>query len=133
MKFPYKQYRNSISRPIIPIQLHYGKREFRYEALIDSGADVSLFDWEVGEDLGIDIRSGVPCEVLGVGGAISTYYLHKTTLVIGGVFYKAEVGFMGSANSQLVSYGILGQKGLFDKFLVGFDFLKEELTLRLRK
>ena len=133
MKFPYKQYRNSVRRPIIPIHLRHGARELQYEALVDSGADICLFDWEVGEGLGIDIKSGIPCEVLGVSGAISMYYLHKVTLAIGGVFYKAEIGFVGSASSPAISYGILGQKGLFDKFIVRFDFLKGELALKPRR
>ena len=30
-------------------------------------------------------------------------------------------------------FGILGQKGFFDKFVVNFDLVKEEIELKLRK
>lgn len=133
MKFPYKRYGGTVLRPVIPIRLRYGTRELQYEALVDSGADVSLFDWEIGEDLGIDIRGGVSYEVLGVGGGISLYYFHAVSLVIGGTSYKTNIGFAGNPTGQMTPYGIIGQKGLFDKFIIGFDLLKREVTLKLRK
>jgi hypothetical protein len=113
--------------------LCYGTRELQYEALVDSGADVSLFDWEIANDLGIEATRGTPCEVLGVGGGISVYYFHAVTLTIGDISHKTRVGFTGSPAGQTTPYGILGQRGLFDKFIVGFDLLREEITLKLRK
>lgn len=133
MKFPYKRYSGAILRPVIPIFMRHGVRKLQYEALVDSGADVSLFDWEIGDDLGINIRKGMPYQVLGVGGGIITYYFHAVSLVIGGISYKTRVGFTGNPTGQVTPYGIVGQKGLFDKFIVGFDLLKREIMLKLRR
>lgn len=133
MKFPYKQYSGSILRPVIPIVLGFRTRKVHFEALVDSGADLSLFDWEIGEDLGIDIMGGAPVEVLGVGGGISVFYFHSVFLTIGNTSYKTKIGFTGSPAGQVTPYGIVGQKGLFDKFIVGFDLLKKEITLKQRE
>lgn len=133
MKFPYKRYSGTILRPVIPILMRYGTRELQYEALVDSGADVSLFDWEIGADLGINIKRGISYEILGVGGGIVTYYFHFVSLAVDGILYRTKVGFTGNPTGQATPYGIVGQKGLFDKFIVGFDFLKREITLRERK
>ena len=32
-----------------------------------------------------------------------------------------------------MGYGVVGQRGFFDKFVVKFDFLKEEVELKERK
>ena len=61
-KFPLPQkskfFGSSILRPIIPVQISFGGRSLKYDVLIDSGADFCIFDAEIGEYLGIDIRSG---------------------------------------------------------------------------
>ena len=46
MKFKYKRY-GSISRPVIEITLKNQNKSVRYEVLIDSGADLCLFDEEI--------------------------------------------------------------------------------------
>ena len=133
MKFPYKRYHITFRRPVIPVVICYGTRELQYEALVDSGADVSLFDWEIANALGIKTTGGTPYEVLGVGGGISVYYFHTVVLTVGEVSYKTKIGFTGNPTGQTIPYGILGQRGFFDKFIVGFDLLQEEITLKLRK
>lgn len=133
MKFPYKRYDGDVLRPVVPIRLRHGTRELQYEALVDSGADVSLFDWEVGDDLGFEIGNGIPYEVLGVGGGLLVYYFHTVSLEIGGISYKTRVGFTGNPTGQASPYGIVGQRGLFDKFIVGFDLQEREITLKSRK
>lgn len=113
--------------------MRYKSEKLPYEVLVDSGADMSLFDWEIGDALGIEIKRGIPCEVLGVGGGISVYYLHTVILVVGGMSYKARVGFADNPSGQMIPYGIVGQRGFFDKFVVSFDLRKEEITLKPRK
>lgn len=58
MKFKYKKLAPGLIRPIIPITLHYHNQSVTYEALVDSGADMSMFPAQIGELLGIDIKSG---------------------------------------------------------------------------
>ncbi|MDZ4221420.1 MAG: hypothetical protein U1C18_00935, partial [Patescibacteria group bacterium] len=47
-----------ILRPIIPIEITIGAITVGYAALIDSGADFCIFDGELGELFGLDVRSG---------------------------------------------------------------------------
>ncbi|TSC74771.1 MAG: Uncharacterized protein G01um101430_765 [Parcubacteria group bacterium Gr01-1014_30] len=121
----------SILKPIIPIKIVAGKEEIEYAALIDSGADFCILDAEIGEYLGLNIKDGSRIEFGGIqerGGAEA--FLHKVTLNIGGWDYKVEVGFSYDIAKQ--GFGILGQKGFFDIFIVKFDYLKEEIELKPR-
>lgn len=67
MKFSYAKlllqhksefFGTSIARPVISIGISSEGNSIRYSALIDSGADFCIFDAEVGEYLGVDIRAG---------------------------------------------------------------------------
>jgi len=141
MKFPYLKlslpqrsefFESTILKPIIPLKISVEGEELRYAALIDSGADFCIFDAEIGEYLGLDIKSGKREEFGGIqerGGAEA--FLHNITINIGGWNYKTVVGF--SYDIAKHGFGILGQKGFFDIFVVKFDLLKEEIELKERK
>lgn len=58
MKFKYKNYGYGVIRPVIPIEIIYNKISVPHEVLIDSGADLCIFDAQIGEILGLDIASG---------------------------------------------------------------------------
>ena len=120
---------SSVLKPVIPIRIAFGEHSFQYEALIDSGADFSIFHEEIGEALGIDIASGWRLDFGGVQKTnAATAYLHEITLVIGGWPHKTVAGFSNDISEK--SYGILGQKGFFDIFSVKFDYQKEEIELK---
>ena len=131
MKFRYARY-GSILRPVIPIKVKYGGTEIGYEVLVDSGADLCLFDEEIGLALGIDIRRGKANEVFGVGGKSSLYYIHRVKIEVGGWEYEIDAGFMPNVSGRVIPYGLVGQKGFFDIFVVKFDLLKEEIELKER-
>jgi hypothetical protein len=119
----------SILKPIIPVGVAYGVQKVRYEALVDSGADFCIFNAEVGEYLGLDVRRGLRQAFSGIQHCEpSEVFFHEVTLNIGGWDYKAKIGF--SYDIAPSGYGILGQKGFFDKFSVRFDFSKEEIELK---
>ena len=132
MKFNYKRYSASTLRPVIPIKLKNKDLEIGYEVLVDSGADLCIFDAQVGEAIGIDIKKGKPQEVFGVGGKASIYYLHKVTIEVGGWSYEIKAGFMPNVAGRVMPYGIVGQNGFFDNFVVKFDLLKELVDLKRR-
>lgn len=121
----------ALLKPIIPVEIVYGGAKLRYAALIDSGADFCIFDGEVGEQLGIKVRSGSR-EIFGGiqerGGAEA--FLHKVVLNVGGCDYKTIVGF--SYDIAKHGFGILGQKGFFDMFSIKFDLTKEDIELKER-
>lgn len=130
MKFIYKRYGQHILRPVIPIELRYGHRSVPYEVLVDSGADINIFDAEIGVLAGIDVEGGKPCTLGGVTGAVENFYMHTVTLAVSGTTFRATVGFLPGMTR--FGYGVVGQKGFFDIFTVKFDFLKEEIELKNR-
>jgi hypothetical protein len=131
MKFRYARYGQTL-RPVIPIKLINKDSEIGYHVLVDSGADLCLFDAEIGEAVGINVKSGAPREVFGVGGKASLYYLHKVTIEVGGWPYVIEAGFMPNVAGHRTPYGVVGQRGFFDAFIVKFDLLKEEIEVKNR-
>ena len=132
MKFKYKRYGLETLRPVIEIKLRSNSQSLRYEVLVDSGADICIFNSEAGEALGIDIKKGKPREVFGVGGKASLYYLHVIEIEVGGWTYNIEAGFMPDVAGKVMPYGIVGQKGFFENFIVKFDLKKEEIELQPR-
>ena len=138
MKFDYFQlplpersafFGDSILKPIIPIGISVGDRSLRYAALIDSGADFCIFDAAIGEELGLDVRLGLRVNFGGIqerGGADA--FLHVVTIKVGGWDYATKAGF--SYDIAKHGFGILGQKGFFDIFVVKFDLKKEEIELK---
>ena len=131
MKFNYKKYTDT-PRPVIQIILKNKESAVGYHVLVDSGADLCLFDAGMGEQIGIDVKKGKPIEIFGVGGKASIFYLHTVNIEVGGWSYNIEAGFMPEVAGRVLPYGIVGQKGFFENFIVKFDLLKEEIDLKTR-
>lgn len=141
MKFPYLKllldqrsdfFGSSIAKPIIPIKISNQNNAVKYAALIDSGADFCIFDAEVGECIGLDIRSGRK-EIFGgiQESGSAEAFLHEVTINVGGYNHKIKAGF--SYDIAKHGFGVLGQRGFFDIFIVKFDLQKEEIELIERK
>jgi hypothetical protein len=119
-------------RPVIEVGLTLGGQVIPSNALIDSGADVSIFPADIGEQLGIDIRSGEKGFASSMRGAVlEETFLHRITLKVGELYYSTVTSFSYAPMRR--NYGILGQQGFFDIFVVQFDLVKEEIELRERK
>lgn len=130
MKFPYKKLPYGVVRPIIPVEVRYKDKSVNYFALVDSGADISLFHEEIGKILGIDIENGKKGYVSGVTqGELQAYYIHEIELNVGGWPFKTLVGFMPTLSKN--GHGLLGQKGFFDLFKsINFDYNKKEIEIK---
>lgn len=139
MKFPpYRKFTlpnyhdcfgSSVLKPIISVKISANENFVRYEALIDSGADFCIFDAEIGEYLGLKVSSGIQISYCGIQGEKnSTAFLHQVILNIGGWDYETVVGFSKGISSK--GFGILGQKGFFDMFVVKFNLFNEEIEIK---
>ena len=130
MKFPYVD-RGGGLMPIIPVTLNYDDDLdcIPTEALVDSGAGLSIFDAELAEELGIpDIESGDEASFEGVTGHRFIGYSHGVTLIIGGVhFQNVSVAFSRSMPDNATN--ILGQQGFFSLFPVKLTYSKNEVEL----
>lgn len=140
MKFPYHKtllypesdyFGSSLLKPIIPIEIAVGDKKIDYFALIDSGADFCIFDAAIGGYLGLSIKSG---RKLNFGGVQelkgSSAFLHEVVLRVGGIEKKIFLGF--SYEIAKHGFGLLGQKGFFEIFIVKFDLAKREIELKPR-
>lgn len=128
LTFQYKDFGNGVYRPIIPIEIMHSNNSLRVEVLVDSGADKCIFWGEVGEALGIDVKSGKPYEFGGVGSSKLQGYIHKVGFNVDGVIINAEVVFSFQLSS--VGLALVGQKCFFDRFVVKFDYKKRSVVLR---
>lgn len=131
-KFRYKKLGPKFIRPIIKVEVlnKSGSKSCKYEVLVDSGADLSIFDAEIAALLDIDLESGQEARVYGItSGEPEPYYMHEVWINVGGHKYKTVVGFKRGLND---SYGVVGQTGFFDEFVVKFDLMKEEVELKER-
>ena len=118
-KFPSRDPRKPwFSRPIVSVILTH-RESTSVVALVDSGADRSLFDMEVGKDIGLDIESGEVEYFGGIGGSRVEAFVHKVRLQVAEIEKAVEVP-IGFTKNLGVS-GILGQEGFFDAFRIKFE------------
>jgi len=117
-----------VLKPIIPIGLINKDRSLGFAALIDSGADFCIFPMGLAESLGVTIDKSKAESFAGISGEPSKAYFADLTIDIGGWKYKTSVSFSSDISPR--GYGILGQKGFFDIFVVKFDLKKEEIELK---
>ncbi len=131
MKFKYKKYSEDILRPVIPIEITANNVTVPYEVLVDSGADICIFDAQIADILNIDLKKGQRKEVAGITGKIEFYYLYPVVMNLAGKKHQIEVGFL--PNIASLGYGVVGQRGFFDLFVVKFDLVEREIELTPRK
>jgi hypothetical protein len=130
MKYKYKNYGSGVLRPVIPVEISTATQSVWYEVLVDSGADSCIFDAQIGELLGLNIETGEKHYVTGITGAPEPYFVHTITIKVSGWPYSIKAGF--KPNFSALGYGVVGQKGFFDIFIVKFDLFKGEIELTRR-
>lgn len=128
MVFDYRELIPGISRPIIPVRLHYKNFFVILEAIIDSGADWCIFDAGLLDILKLPL--GSQTKFFGAGKEPLRGFKSKVNLTIAGEDFKTEVLFSPDLGRH--SYGILGQKGFFDNFKVCFDKQKQRIEVTPR-
>lgn len=134
MKFPYLKQPSAInpsapwiSRPVVPVRLEYKAVSLEVLALLDSGADISLFNATVAEELLIDITSGDHQEFFGISGHTIDVYYHSIGIQLVGSSESitVTVGFTTSRFTRAV----LGQADFFMYHQVKFERYKERMEI----
>lgn len=116
-------------RPKLPVALFYGDKKQNMYALVDSGADLCLFNSAIGKLLGIDLESGPLKPIGGISGGIMAR-MHTIQLQVQGIPERIEIvaGFTDSAGVS----GLLGQADFFDNFQVSFERYRWEFDVTPR-
>jgi len=124
IKFRYALRRDK-EFPIIPITLIRKDIEIETDALIDSGANISVFREEIAECLGIVLEDGQEILLKGLGGRI-VGYLHELKAKIEDEEFLCKVAF---SREMTVGLNILGREGFFEQFQVIFNERQKEIIL----
>lgn len=125
MKFPYFKFPSSdpkrkwVSRPLIPISLIGPRDTCKGYALVDSGADRSLFNMEIAEKIGLDFKNTLTENFSGIEGGILRAKIQRVELQVVGMTNKIEIN-AGFVDTPYVS-AILGQEGFFDAYKIRFE------------
>lgn len=107
-----------VGRPFIPIALSPNDdhlKKVKQFALVDSGSDWCLFGDTIASELGLEVTRGELRGFLGVEQVPLTAYFHDVDLIVGEMRVSIRAGFVKGLR---FSYGILGQAGFFDRFVV---------------
>lgn len=105
-------------RPLVEIEIIGPKGKLKELALIDSGADRSLFHREIADYLGIDLTHAERRKTIGITGESEALYAEVEILIPGALKKKRiPVGFI---DTPYVS-ALLGQEGFFDLCRITFE------------
>lgn len=124
LKFPYIFLKDRFY-PIIPVGIMRGKNVVRTEALVDSGANISIFHGDFCRELGLKLEHGEKKTFQGIGGKI-TGFVHKIQINVNEHLFTCKIAF---SDEMITGLNIIGREGFFDKFVVVFDDSKKELSL----
>lgn len=135
MKFPYVRQPSSvnpslpyIARPLILIRLSLKAMHLDTYALVDSGADRSVFHLRFANELLIDLESGRKEFYFGIGAQPVAVYHHKVNIQLIGSQQSIDVE-VGFTNAPGVD-AILGQADFFEHHQVKFERYKETIEIK---
>ena len=104
---------------MIEVEIFGPEGSQKFNALIDSGADASLFNVQVAELLGFDLANARKENFTGISGTTLCYFFENVKIKLEGQekFINIPVGFTDSNTVGL----LLGQDGFFDKNRIKFE------------
>lgn len=135
MKFKYRKLnfyapfsKKRILRPVIPISIKIknSKRKVRYEALIDSGADLNILPIGLVEVLNINPANLKEIYFSGIDGDIIRGLIAEVIISLDDSDFITKTVFAEISGT----IGVLGQYGFFDKFTIKFDLKREEIEVK---
>lgn len=113
IEFDYR-YEKASYYPLIEFVLEKDTKLIRTDAIVDSGAAISIFKADIGRALGIDIKKGEKRIFQGASAKLIGY-VHEIGLIIDEHKIKCKVAF---SDDLQTSFNLLGRETVFDKFLI---------------
>lgn len=99
----------------VPVILSVSEAQVRCDAKVDTGSSNCIFARSVGEELGLDIESGLRLLVGTVTGNFVAY-LHEVNLSLASFEFGGLVGF---AEDQGFRRNVLGRRGFIEQMTLG--------------
>jgi hypothetical protein len=113
-------------KPFVEVELTHKGHTARVLALLDSGADVSLFHASLAPLLGIDVRAGLKQHFTGIAGQMEAYF-HEVELMLVGLPAPIQVAV---AFGELAGMSaILGQADFFQHHQITFERYNERIEI----
>ena len=111
--------------PWIPVSIGYDNSWFNILAILDSGANISLFSRELGERIGVPIESGFEHEVRGIGGSL-VVYKHDLKLKMSQKGEETVLNITADFTKEIkLPFYIIGRENVFNKMNITFDHDKK--------
>lgn len=116
-----------IRLPAIPVRLTCNKQHQGVYALIDSGAELCVFNSSIAKTLKIEVTKGQALSLSGLVGGSVAGYLHQLNLSTQGLpAVDLLVAFTETGDPGMP---ILGQRGYFDNFQIRFQRYKDLIEI----
>ena len=115
-----------ILKPIIPVRVVGPERGVNIFMLLDSGADISMLPYSVGETLGLEFDMARRSEVQGIGEGSVPYVLSQVRLEIENVEISVRIGW---ALIEEIPF-ILGRLDVFREFAIEFREFENRMLLK---
>ncbi len=112
--------------PLIPLTVHGPHKSVQVLALVDSGAEHSVFGTDLVDRLELSLDAAIPVGVVGVGEHEIGGHLISLQLQLGSYRWSAPAIFTPGVQQRAV----LGQAGLFAFFNVTFRYRRGEIEIR---
>lgn len=133
MEFRYQKRLQSLSpfvplalKPFVEISLNHNGHTVKTWALLDSGADVSMFDASIATLLGINLTDGLQQHFSGITGQMDAYF-HEVKLELIGLPQPITIAVAFGKMEGVRA--ILGQADFFQRHKVTFERYAERITI----
>lgn len=129
-QFPFRKQRSrrlgEVLKPLIPVRLIGPEDSQMILMLLDSGADLSLIPYSVGEAIGLEPDMSRRSEVQGVGEGSVPYILSRVRIGIGEAEVPVRIGWTLIEEVPL----LLGRLDVFRRFAVEFREFEDMILLK---
>lgn len=107
------------------VELHLGKDSTKFETKLDTGSSFCIFERRHGEELGLEIETGLRNRV---GTATDSFWVfgHQVTLIIEDYQFDAMVYF---AEDENFKRNVLGRRGAIENLRIGITDYEGKLYL----
>ena len=126
IEFDYR-YEKGSYYPIIELILEYKGKKIRTDAIVDSGASISIFKSDIAKVIGINLKDGEKRIFQGASAKLIGY-VHHLTMFINGHKIACRVAF---SDDLQTSFNLLGRETIFDKFLITFDEKDKKILFKV--
>ena len=125
-KKAYSKKLGEVLKPIVPVTIIGPKQSVNISMLLDSGADLSLIPYAVGETIGLELDMENRSEVQGIGEGRVPYILSQAEIKIGDIETPLRIGWALIEEVPL----ILGRLDVFQKFSIEFREFENKIILK---